>query len=287
MTAPRKVIVCGLPFSGKSTYIGALWHLLRSGEAATVLEYDALPADRERLNLLADKWRRCENMDRTEIADSKLVEIKVKLNNEQLSLLLPDSSGEIWSEIWEERSCTVDLKNLAQESLGVILFIHVDRIEVPLPVVVVTEQAEILNNDNDDGSGTENEAKSTVIPYSPATAPTQAKLVDILQLLAKSPLQSGESRRLALVLSAWDIAEDDGADPTNYIAKYLPLLNQYLQHSSDYEDVRIYGISALGGSLPEDEEALRAVAKQSDRIRVIETDQESNDLTRPLEWLIR
>lgn len=283
----RKVMVCGLPYSGKSTFIGALWHLLDSGEATTSLEYDALPEDRERLNFLANKWRRCEPMDRTEISDAKLVELKVKMDGEQLSIVLPDASGETWREMWEDRSCNHDILELARESVGVLLFAHVDMIDVPLPVVIATEQAEILDGGNTDASEQRTKAVGKVVPYTPDKAPTQTKLVDILQLLAKPPLASTRARRLAVVLSAWDIAEEEGRDPVKYAETYFPLLYQYLQFSNDYEDVNIYGISALGGNLPQDAEKLRAVTKQSDRIRVVESDHASNDLTRPLAWILR
>lgn len=300
-TDRRTVLGCGLPSSGKSTYIGALWHLLQSREVVTRLKYDGLPADRERLNELADKWRRCENMGRTYVADEKLVNVDLCVGESRFSVALPDFSGETWRELWEHRTCPSSVADLARESSGVLLFVHADEYIVPLPVVTVSEQAEILGGGDvapvgEEGpaeqgeEGAADESASPVgnppIPYDAAAAPTQAKLVDVLQLLAKPPLSAGPPRRLAVALSAWDLASDQGQSPAEYLGSHLPLLAQYLSYTADYAEVRIYGVSALGGALPADAERLRSMPRQSDRIVVVEPEGgSSSDLTRPLEWL--
>ncbi|MGH2569518.1 MAG: TRAFAC clade GTPase domain-containing protein [Bacteroidota bacterium] len=281
----RNVIGCGLPSSGKSTYIGALWHLLHSQEVPTRLEYDGLPEDRERLNQLADKWRRCENTDRTLVPDEKVVSIDLRVADSRFTVALPDFSGETWRELWEHRVCPRSVADLAEQSTGVLLFAHADDLIVPLPVATVIEQAEILDSDVKTDKQSTQPSRSQV-PYEAAKAPTQAKLVDILQLLSKPPLSMSEPRRLAVVLSAWDLASDQSQAPTEYLGSHLPLLGQYLKYTNRYSSVRVYGVSALGGALPENAQRLRSMARQSDRIRVVEPDGSvSSDLTRPLEWL--
>lgn len=284
----RSVIGCGLPSSGKSTYIGALWHLLQSQELPTRLKYDGLPEDRERLNQLAEKWRRCENMDRTLVQHERIVDIDLRLQDERFRVALPDFSGETWRELWERRICPKSVAELSEQSSGILLFAHADDIIVPLPVVVATEQAKILEAADEVGEQIGAAANGTERPYDAANAPTQAKLVDILQLLSKPPLGARQGRRLAVILSAWDLAADQGQSPSEYLQSHLPLLGQYLENSLDYVDVRIYGISALGGALPQDAEKLRSMVRQSDRITVIEQDGAiSHDLTRPLDWLFQ
>jgi len=288
--ATKNVLICGLQDSGKSSFLGSLWHLLHSGECETKLQYGGLPANRERLNRLADVFRKCERLGRTQLADAEVLTVQLKADGRRLELTLPDSSGETWRDLWETRKCTQSIADLIQASDGVMLFLHSDYIDTPLPVVTVTQQAELIEQIEDNGyqpEGRQAQPSEEAVEYNPRLAATQAKLVDILQLLARPPLGGPEKRRLVVAVSAWDIAMDEGISPTQFVETYLPLLGQFLKNSKDYAAYRIYGISALGGSVPTDAERLSTMAQQSDRIIVVDDSGErSCDLTRPLGWLL-
>ena len=55
-TESLSVMICGLPASGKTTFLGALSYSINSQEIETSLKYDGLPEDRTYLNQLAERW---------------------------------------------------------------------------------------------------------------------------------------------------------------------------------------------------------------------------------------
>ena len=93
--------------------------------------------------------------------------------------------------------------------------------------------------------------------------------------------------------SAWDKAASRGFSPEEYLAKRMPLLDQFLRHGlhPDWEK-RIYGVSAQGGDYDDDNskladaERLRDIDVPSERISVVYAGDKSNDLTEPLQWLL-
>ena len=276
MSDNERVLVCGLPGSGKTTYIGALWHSISSNEVETSLVYDGLPDDREYLNMLSTKWLQCEEMEHTRIEENKQPEMKFRIEEDRLSITFPDHSGEIWSNLWENRHYPKHLTTLTSETIGILLFVHADTIKHPISVVDIVEQAVALGEKLDPKQEKQ---------YSPDLAPTQVQLVDILQLLAAEPFNL-QRKRLSIILSAWDLVEAENMTPAVFLKNNLPLLDQYLKNNSDFEERNIYGISALGGDLKKDIESLRSKSRQSERIKVIDGGNESHDLTLPVLWLM-
>ena len=129
--------------------------------------------------------------------------------------------------------------------------------------------------------------------WSADLAPTQVKIVDLLQMLMSGDLYVGE-RRLALLISAWDQVEEEEQTPTEIFANKLPLLDQYLRSARDPWTWHVWGISAQGGVYedPEKQETfpetdkLRELERASDRIKVVDGNAISSDITKPLKWLI-
>ena len=132
------------------------------------------------------------------------------------------------------------------------------------------------------------------VPWHPRMAPTQVQVLELLQLLRVPPLDVGP-RRLAVMLSAWDKAREEGLAPVAYLEAKLPLLAQYLRRGADGWTWRVYGLSAQGGEydpvedkaerVPEAEE-LRNLDRASTRIQVVGPEAETHDLTEPLAWLM-
>ena len=55
--------------------------------------------------------------------------------------------------------------------------------------------------------------------------------------------------KVALIVSAWDLAPAAATDAEKWLKDRYPLLSQYLRNSEGVLDVRIYGVSAQGGQL--------------------------------------
>lgn len=281
----RSVVAIGLPSSGKTTYLAALWHLICDHGLATKLSFHSLRSgDTKYLNAITKRWLNAKVQERTFISGSRLVSINLKDQiNSPLLLTFPDIAGETFSHIWEEREC--DSKE-AEYLLngGVLLFIHADNIKPPKWVVIETATAEKLGIEIfDNGS----------IPWHPKYAPTQVKIVSLLSTLREEPLDSGP-RRMAVMLSAWDKVRDEGLSPEKFVEEKLPLLHQYLRQDAGKWEWRAYGVSAQGGdydkpdaqNITEEAGKLLALDHPSMRIQLVYGKTQSHDLTVPLEWLI-
>jgi hypothetical protein len=288
MSEERTIAVCGLPDSGKTTYLAALWHLLTEREIDTCLRFGSLRnVDASYLNTIANRWRLAKRQDRTPLGFSRTVAMNLLDNmNSPLRLTFPDMSGEVFRRIWEERYCDVGLSDILKVGSGILLFIHADTIRAPEWAIEFRTMFQSLNLPI---------PATQEIPWHPRLAPTQAQLVDLLQLFRAPPI-GARPQRLAIMLSAWDKAVAEGLSPEAFVRDRLPLLHQYLSQGTDGWDYRVYGVSAQGGDYEDavpnadrlkEAEALRSINKASERILLATSSESSHDLTEPIAWLVR
>ena len=62
------------------------------------------------------------------------------------------------------------------------------------------------------------------------------------------------------------------------------MLAQFLQHNPELWDLRVYGVSAQGGRLPQDRKRLKSM-NPAERIRIVGHHAKPHDLTAPLRWM--
>jgi hypothetical protein len=282
----RSVVIIGLPASGKTTFLAALWHLIMMRDVQTALRFGDLRAgDAKYLNAIAARWREARVQDRTAVAGKQLVGMNLLDSNEQpLRVSFPDLPGEEYLHMWEDRTCNGEVAEIIRRG-DVLLFVHADTIRAPQWVVDEVALSRSLGLAVPNGE---------TVPWRPRLAPTQVQLVDLLQLLRRQPLDVGP-RRLGLMLSAWDKARGEGLSPEDFLRSKLPLLAQYLDRSADSWTWRVYGVSAQGGDYDptevgkdptSDAERLRNLDRPSTRIQLVSSGAESHDLTEPLAWLM-
>ena len=280
------IVVLGLPGSGKTTFLAALWHLLTSDEVETRLSLVSLKAgESAHLNEIAALWRRAKVQERTLHAGDRTVTMSLRNGAaSEFQLSFPDLAGESFQRMWEARECAPEVA-ASLRSANVLLFIHADKIKAPGWIADDTEDVEALG-------GLPGEPGKPV-PWNARMAPTQVKLVDLIQSLQAPPLETG-ARHVAIVLSAWDKAAGAGMSPDDYLTVHLPLLRQYLSHGLDKSwTVRVFGVSAQGGVFDEtgkpprdDAQRIREMDVPSERIAVVSAEGQSHDLTEPLQWLL-
>ena len=285
MSGEIHISVVGLPSSGKTTFLAALWHMVREAGSNTILSFDGLSqGNYEHLNALAKRWRSGTIQQRTQLSGAKAVTMRLKdANCHKVEVSFPDLPGEDFSRMWERRELDQGmLETLTASSL--VLMINGDTIKLPAWLA----DWKTLHNQ----LGIE-PPKHEPIEWSADLAPTQVRIVDLLQMLMSGDLNIG-GRRLALLISAWDKVEGDGLTPVEILQSKLPFLNQYLRSGRDPWVWKVWGISAQGGVYedPEKDEnfaetdKLRELERASDRIKVVDGDAVSSDLTKPLKWLI-
>ncbi len=285
--AERTVLVVGLPGAGKTTFLAALWSILRqSRRAAPSLQLDRVDGNQAYLNEIRDAWSRCEALGRTLPAAEQRAEMHLKCPDDALiTLVFPDLSGETFNEQWERAQCSRDYLDLARAADGVLLFVHPDNID-NAPTITQVAQAAVAA-----GGDVTQEGRNEPAPWTHQMVGTQVRLVELLQILGRPPI-GRDHVRTAVIVSAWDSVRanatpDDELTPDGWLINALPLLGQFLAANVDMFPSRVYGVSAQGGDLVRDRERLLALGADTWRRIIVEGPEcERHDITAPIRWLI-
>lgn len=292
-----KQLIVGMPASGKSTYIGALRHILVARQVETDLALDMLADDERHLNTLEDKWLSCEMMDRTNPSDEGWVELKVmdRISGATTVMTMPDLRGENFEQPVVSGRCSRDLYEALASSDGILLFTNVDRADDMLLIDDFSDMtddeessadladARASAGSSDDGAVLEEEKGK----FRPQDMGEEVKIVEFLQMANRRPLFP-KRRKIALLASAWDVvlANETEVTPEAWLANKRPMLNQFLKYNDDLWELRIYGVSAQGGALPARKDEFMQMRNPSERIRVVGHGAGQHDLTAPLRWLM-
>lgn len=279
MRASENLLFIGLPGSGKTTFLAALWHVLSDGSGATSLRLTKLSGDRTYLNQIAMEWRECSQVLRTNLRAEQVVVLH--LDGEgfgAFDLSIPDLAGEAFEQQLSDRRMSRRHNAFVQEATGVMLFLHPDVQKGTQLSVARRLEAELPGaHEEAPGAGVDN-------TWSPELLPTQAKLVELLQLLLE---RTQRKLRVAVVVSAWDLVDKLGA-PHEFVARELPLLQQFLEVNDDLFEYSIFGVSAQGGDITAaaEKQTLLELEDALKRIKVRQEQQTSQDITKPIAWLL-
>jgi hypothetical protein len=282
----NQFVMIGLPATGKTSFLAALWYLVQHGEVEHRLTLNRMEGDSKHLNQISNLWASFELVPRTPTGTERTVSMVLNdtVENRTITLTFPDLSGESFMSQWMDRHFTPSYDEFLKASVGGVLFVsplnyHKPvRIASAMPLLKEMGEAGQSNGEkNDEGS----------ISWDPAQAPTQVQLVELLQFIAgreyfKPPF------RLALVISAWDeLLKGAKTTPAKWLADEMPFLTQFLETNRRLFDFNVYGVSAQGGDYDKDVDELTGITA-SERI-LIEGDGVTNahDLTELLTWLMR
>ncbi|AZS80087.1 hypothetical protein ELS24_17475 [Achromobacter spanius] len=292
------ISIIGLPGSGKTTFLAALWELVNERRVTKMLAFDSIGEnDHSYLRKIVTVWRKATEQARTRLTGLSAVKMNLKdAAGKVVEVAMPDAPGEDFRAMWEDR----ELGRVLGESLAegnILLLLNGNKVKAPAWVAERAAQRRATGR-----------KKVEALPkdWEPSLAPTQVQLVDLLQSISRAPVGRA-GRKIVVMISAWDKVEGERLTPDAFLGQKLPLLAQYLQAARDGWTTRVYGVSAQGGEYDgneanaqpvdgealkkrattgRDAERLREVDIAAKRIRLVFAERESNDLTEPLQWLM-
>jgi hypothetical protein len=276
----RRQLIVGMPASGKSTFIAALRHLLIADEVATELELTALSDDESHVNALEADWLACREVQRTKTATEGWVEFRVRnrTTGAEAVLSVPDLRGETFEQPLCAGRCNRELYDSLGDADALLLFTNADR---PEDAGLISDFNDMLD-DVEQPAESKPSPKPMPVPFDPMAMPEEAKIVEFLQMANRRPLRP-RLRRIGIVISAWDVVSG-GVTPEEWFAEHRPMIDQFFSNNADLWELRLYGVSAIGGKLPRDRKKLDRM-KPSERIILVGEQTAAHDLTSPLSWL--
>jgi hypothetical protein len=276
-----RLVMIGLPESGKTTFLAALFHLVRVDNGIeTSLVLAEMPGERAYFLDIERTWLQLDSMEHSVHPDP--TDTRLKLRNRAGRLFevhIPDVSGEVFDRLWEQGVWHDKVQRLTQDAFGVLIFVRADDVRRPdvLEVLKGEEAVDLSVADAEAASAADD-------GWRPEDVPTQTKLADLVEQVERvaGPIP------IAIVVSAWDVAERSGETPEQWLRLQLPLLWQMLESAKDVRQFRIFGVSAQGGDVrePAVKEELAARTPPATRILVRDGVATSSDLTAPLTWLL-
>lgn len=242
ISTENNYVLIGLPHSGKSTFIAALWHIFESEDLEDSLIIKGLPEDSEYLNKLRDTWLSYKDFERTKVENKHHITLTVTRQSDDVisELRFPDVSGEMYMIQFENRKLDFEYLKMIQTASGIILFINPDDVIEPQLISNVNTCI-----GNPESSKNVDEVKN----WEFNDAPTQVILIDLLQMILENIVKP---IKVAVVVSAWDVIINvQNSNPSNWVESSLPLLFQFLKANDSQLKHTFFGISAQGGNYSE------------------------------------
>ncbi len=214
-----KLLMLGLPAHGKTSYLGALWHVLE-GEGERDARIAGLPPDLEYLTEIRRRWLRCESTQRTQGEVSHAVSFDAIIGETSVGVDIPDMSGEVVERAWTNRTWPYAFDQLVIGADACLLFANPEHLREPVWLDDVNAAAELaLPQDSAFEPASESQRGDA---FDAARCPTDVQLVDILQIA--STRRGMRPLPLSVVVSAWDLVSH--GTPRTWVDTHLPLLHQ-------------------------------------------------------------
>jgi hypothetical protein len=269
----QTVAMLGLPRTGKSTYIGALWLLVQSPGESDLTEANVF-GDRAHIDDLAHHVAMGKEIERTPVDTDEGFQVEIAIAGRGEVLLdIPDLSGEAAREVVEERKWRETLVNTLGRARGVLLFVHPDRIEPPTPA----NFGQVVAASNSDQSPDHSD-------FEAESACTAAKLVELLENVIEMRSDAWPLP-VAVIVSAWDRVHGTPTPP-EWLEDRLPGVQGLLETNPAVVDSAVFGVSALGGHIPDGVQKLMAKGEASERLFARAPDGTEAKLYDPLSWIL-
>jgi len=276
----RSVILIGGPDSGKTNYVGRLWRALDTGTGA--LRAAEQPEDIKFVLDVTDHLFEGSFAPRSEYSDARRdFEVVVAAANggRCSKVIVPDISGELWRNAVIDNEIAPEWSNELKRADAALLFVRVDSDQDVRPLDWVTSRnmLEKIGDEKDQG------------------LPTQVMLCELIHFLEDmlANREDGTLPRLSIVIAAWDLV-DTGTfkqGPVAYLEREYPLVAGRLADLQAL-DVKVFGLSVVGGDLKHDSEYrqafLEAGLDSQGWVAVFDGDEwrQDSDITLPIAWAV-
>lgn len=258
-----RIAMLGLPRTGKSSYLGTLWHFVEEPSIDEITEID-IEGDRKHVQELADHMRALTDFDRTSFDEDERFEVDVEFADAgTVQLVIPDRSGEQLQSLVERREWPHLLSAELEAASGLMVFVHPDELHPPLDLRVAPAGAEPGEYENKE-------------------ACTAAQVVDGLENVIEA-MTDRWPLNVALVISAFDRVSD--TSPDEWLRKRLPAVGALME--SDPARVRgaVFGVCAQGGSR-EDRDTVLALGPLHERAWAQGGDGSRVGFSNPVRWAL-
>ena len=291
-------VIMGLPGSGKTTFLAALWHIMEANETKCRLKVDRLEGSLSYLNKIAKAWRTFEPVERTsQTGDADVTMYLVDCENgSKGTAFFPDIAGERFSDQAEVRRGRRTFIANTESCDSILLFINANAEQDYLSIIELNDQMPPDSEEPNEAPAEQATASAPVddgkqppkpqpVPeFEPKKVPVQVKIVQLLSDFLRAPFEV-RPRRLAVILSAWDVVatHTPAMSPERWLSGNMSLLDQFLKTNDGVFETRIYGVSAQGVDL-EDAAAVERAKKlrASERILIVDGAERGHDITTPL-----
>lgn len=276
MQSETELLFIGLPETGKTTYFVALDEVLNRQSASSGLVNAGFAENRGYIETAKTAWRAGKDVGRTNLVTvDEPVELLVRqpATEAEIRIVAPDVNGEFFEDQWADRRWSASYRSRLSATSGIFAFInaaHAGR---------NAEMTEAWLNLPVDSA-------QEVRPWTPRDAARQVKLFDLLQLVASVP-RALRPLPVAVIVSAWDLVgqrERPTLSALQFLKDDWSLVYHYLEANPESFRFRVYGVSARGGDDAAQGELLKLPPYK--RVWLQDDMTVSNDLTRPLRWLL-
>ncbi len=301
----QNISIIGLPASGKTSYIAALWALMINNSPYCSLSLHSLKeGNQEYLNQISEAWLSFKEIGRTMLAKN-LGEVIMNLRNKNSGVIttlnIPDFFGELFDAHFKDREWSEEYYKQMLSSREFIIFLdpyhenniartimderqYLEQFQELDPVLIDVNQKKDADTKDKNESVPPN--TSTKV-YKHINTSNQVKLVEILQYLVYT-LVTETPFKIAIVVSKWDkvTANFPTKKPEEVVKSNLPLLHQFLECNQQILNHKYFGISAQGVDYGDTAGVTEFANKlPQDRVSIFDGEVSSKDIATPITWL--
>lgn len=302
MTEASQFRLCliGLPATGKTTYIAALWGYLTSGASPDGYRVTELPNEVHYLNEIARAWIEGKTMPRNSLGATDRIEFTVESpGGSSITILLPDLPGEVFRNAVIRPSIDEDAAEAVTGSDLLLLFVHGEKAKTFSALgdyqVPATEQrdsgvpASPVEQPESDGLSADTSTPvggqdSMAIEFAIEELDSDTLNTELLHRLVYLTRHTGFPPT-AVVVAAWDAHEESGDTPAEWLAREQPMTSQFLEELGHSVATGVIGISAQGANYKDNPSILEKLA--SERPWACDEGGNRTDIAGPLLWYDR